>query len=218
MARLTDGELNRRIALATADISPENLAKELAAFARTSLREAISEGEASDIYEKFVNGRSGVEEEQVVPPGPIVYLFQWWTDIIEFGLRTLIDRSPEQSGSYKQSWFAMVNGAVVSDYTRIPIEAQVVLTNNQPYSRKIEVGHMHMSVPPGVVEDCRRVVMRRYGNLIDVKATMITLPGGYILKGRFTRGVRPHARRKLRKDTMAGAQMTYPSLVLTMRD
>ena len=40
---------------------------------------------------------------------------------------------------------------------------------------------------------------------------------GMGLKGRFRRGYRQFARTKLRKDTQAGAQMTYPALVLNMK-
>lgn len=215
--RFTDQELNRKIQFATQDISPQNLAKELASFAKQSVREVIQSGEGSDRFERYVNGNLDAPEESVVPPGPIVYLFHWWPEVIEYGLQVLIDRSPEKSGLYKRSWFAMVNGAVVTDYTQIPIDAQVFLTNNQPYSRKIEVGHMRMRVDPGVVQDSRRTVMSRFGNTIEAKATMITLPGGYILKGNFRRGFRRTARPKLRKDTMADAQMTYPALALVMR-
>ena len=216
MARLKS--IRRDLQLATEHIAPDQVAAALATYAKDSLREAIQTGEATTLYDIWVNGRLGASESTVVPPGPILYEFQWWKEIVEFGLAALVARSPEKSGRYKRSWFAMVNGVVISDYDSIPVEAEIILTNNQPYSRKIEVGHMVMSVPPGVVEDCRRTVMSRFGNMITVKATMITLPGGYVLKGVFRKGVRPMARTKLRKDTMAGAQMTYPSLKLSMRD
>lgn len=216
MARLKS--IRRDLQLATEDLEPAAIQSALAQFARDSVREAIQAGEASDLYDIYVNGRAGASESTVVPPGPILYEFQWWKEIVEFGLAALVTRSPEKSGRYKRSWFAMVNGVVVSDYDAIPVEADVILTNNQPYSRKIEVGHMVMSVPPGVVEDCKRTIMGRFGNMITVKATMITLPGGYVLKGHFRKGVRPNARTKLRKDTQSGAQMTYPALALRMRD
>jgi hypothetical protein len=215
--RATEKELNRQLELATESISPENIAKELAIFAKLSLRDVISSGEGSDRYERYVNGNLDAPEESVVPPGPIVYLFHWWPEVIEYALQVLVDRSPEKSGRYKRSWFVMVNGTIVNDYTQIPIGAQVMLTNDQPYSRKIEVGHMRMSVEPGVVQDSRRTVMSRFGNTVEVKATMITLPGSYVLKGMFRRGFRRTARPKLRKDTQAGAQMTYPALSLVMR-
>ncbi|UFX42070.1 hypothetical protein HAP47_0022685 [Bradyrhizobium sp. 41S5] len=215
MARISTFE--RDLKLATAGMAPENIAKELAAFARQELAAVIQSGEGSERYDRYVNGNLGAAEETVVPPGPILYVFHWWREIVEFALQTAVERSPEKSGRYKRDWFIMTPGGVVKSFDEIPINSTVILTNNQPYSRKIDVGHMRMSVPPGVVEDVRKAVMARFGNFVTAKRTMITLPGGYILKGHFRRGYRPFARTKLRKDTMAGAQMTYPALVLTMK-
>ncbi|NEV75469.1 hypothetical protein DYI24_00035 [Rhodopseudomonas sp. BR0C11] len=216
MARIST--FARDLQLATAGIAPENIARELAAFAKRELLKAIHEGEASDQYDRYVNGRLGAPEESVQPPGPILYVFKYWREIVEFALDTLIERSPEKSGRYKQSWFVMLpGGGRVQDIDAIPINATVIICNDQPYSRKIDVGHMRMSVPPGVVEDGRKAVLSRYGNIVTAKRTMIPLPNGYVLKGRFRRGYRTYARKKLRKDTQAGAQMTYPALVLSMK-
>ncbi|MCK1577803.1 hypothetical protein [Bradyrhizobium sp. 174] len=215
MARIST--FAKDLQLATAGIAPENIAKELAAFARAELANAIQQGEGSERYDRYVNGRSGVAEEAVVPPGPILYVFHWWREIIEFALQTAVERSPEKSGDYKKSWFIMTPGGVIKSFDEIPINSTVILTNNQPYARKIDVGHMRMSVPPGVVEDVRKAVMSKFGNFVSAKRTLIPLPGGYTLKGRFRRGYRPFARTKLRPDTMPGAQMTYPALVLTMK-
>lgn len=215
MARIST--FARDIQLATASISPENVAKELAALARSELSKAIQEGEASDRYDRFVNGNLGASEDTVVPPGPILYVFHYWTEIIEFALQSLVDRSPDKSGRYKRSWFVMTPGGKVASLDDIPIASTVIITNDQPYSRKIDVGHMRMSVPPGVVDDVRKQVMARFGNIVTAKRTLMPLPNGYILKGRFKRGYRPHARTKLRPDTIAGATMTYPALVMTMK-
>jgi hypothetical protein len=204
--------------VATRGLAPDAIAAELAKFAKEELAAVIGSGEGSPLYDRFVNGREGAPEDSVIPPGPIVYQFSWWPEIIAFALETLVKRSPERSGRFKKSWFAMVNGEPVTDFDSIPIDAQVTITNDQPYARKIEVGHMTMSVPPGVAEDARQIVQRVYGALIKVQKTMITLPGGYILKGVFTKGVRQFARKGLQKDTQAGQPVTYPALVLNFKD
>ncbi|WP_027578477.1 hypothetical protein [Bradyrhizobium sp. Ai1a-2] len=216
MARIST--FAKDLQLATAGIAPENIARELAAFAKSELAKAIADGEGSERYDRYVNGVLGAVEETVVPPGPILYVFQWWREIIEFALQSAVERSPEKSGDYKKSWFIMTPGGVIKSFDEIPINSTVILTNNQPYSRKIDVGHMRMSVPPGVIEDVRKMVMARFGNFVTAKRTLIPLPGGYILKGRFRRGYRPYARTKLRPDTQAGAQMTYPALVMSMKE
>ncbi|MHC2251031.1 hypothetical protein [Bradyrhizobium embrapense] len=215
MARIST--FARDLQLATAGIAPENIARELAAFARSELSKAIQEGVGSERYDKYVNGRPEADEDTVEPPGPILYVFRWWQEIIELALQAAVDRSPEKSGDYKKSWFIMTPGGVVANFDTISINSTVILTNNRPYSRKIDVGHMRMSVPPGIIEDVRKMVMARFGNFVTAKRTMITLPGGYILKGKFRRGYRPFARTRLRADTAAGAQMTYPALVMTMK-
>jgi hypothetical protein len=137
--------------------------------------------------------------------------------VIEFAPHSPVERSPEKSGRYKQSWFVMTPGGRVRSFDDIPINATVIFCNDQPYSRKIDVGHMQMSVPPGVVEDVRKMVLAKFGNLVTARRTMIPLPNGYVLKGHFRRGVRQFSRTKLRMDTQADAQMVYPALELAMR-
>lgn len=78
----------RDLKFATAGIAPENIAKEMAAFARSELSKAIQEGIGSERYDKYVNGRLDAEEETVTPPGPILYVFRWWREIVEYALQT----------------------------------------------------------------------------------------------------------------------------------
>jgi hypothetical protein len=73
-----------------------------------------------------------------------------------------------------------------------------------------------MSVPDGVYLDITRKVQSQFGRMVKVRFRMILIPNGYILKGRFSRGYKPGARRKLAKDTQAGARMTYPAMVMSM--
>lgn len=189
----------------------------LAEFARSELAAAIARGAASKLYDRYVNGRLGTSEDSVVLPGPIDYEFQIWPDIIEFTLQALIETPPERSGRYKRAWLVMAAGGRVKSFDDIPNGAEVTFCNDEPYSRKIDVGHKRMSVAPGIVEDVRKMVQAQFGNMISARRTMIPLPGGYVLKGHFSRGVGRFARKKLRRDTAAGSQMLYPALVLSMR-
>lgn len=208
----------RELQLATKDIAPEAVNAALAAFARTSLAEAIAAGEASPRYDRFVNNQAGRAEESVIAPGPILYVFSWWSEIIGFALEYLIARSPEHSGRFRKSWFVMANGSPVADLDAIPTDAEVVITNDQPYARKIEVGHMHMSVPAGVVEAALQAVKKTYGAAVTARKTFLLLPGGYVLRGHFHRGIGRYARRRLRPDTQAGQPVTYPALTLRLKE
>lgn len=199
----------RELRLATAGLAPDAIAPLLAQFAREQLAEAQRNGEAPLSFERYVNGRAGVSEDAVIPPGPIVYEFSWLQEIAEYALAFAEARSPVLSGRYKASWFALVNGSRVTDFSSIPSDAELIITNDQPYARKVDVGAMKMRVPPGIIEDMRQAVMRRFGNVITAERRFINLEGGYILKGQGGKRGRRAAR--------AGAEMTYPALVVRMR-
>jgi hypothetical protein len=211
----------RDVQLATDGISPENISRELAKFARGELAKAIDGGEASSIYTKYVTQRGGAvegaEEETVEAPGPILYEFSYWQPIVAFALQFIENRSPVKTGKYQSSHRVMLGSQFISQDTQISAGESVTIVNTQPYSRKIEVGFMQMSVLEGVYQDTMRAVKSQFGRAITVKFQMIFLPNGYVLKGRFSKGVKAGARRKLAKDTQAGARMTYPSIIMSMK-
>lgn len=217
MARLQFEEFGRAVQLATSGIEPAAISAQLAAFARSELARVIESGEGSIVYDRYVNGRRGTAEETVEPPGPILYEFIWWRPILGAALDFCRDNSPVRSGDYRKSWFVMVNGARVTDFGAIGSDVDVYVFNDRPYHRKIDVGHMKMSVPPGIIERARMKLQRQFGGIVDIWATHVTLPNGYILKGHFQRGHRQQSRRSLRSDTKAGAQMTYPALQLRIK-
>lgn len=196
----------RELRVATAGLEPAAISKLLAQTARKALADAQRAGEAPAKYVRSVNGRIGAAEESVVAPGPIIYQFDWLSEIAEYALTFARERSPVRSGRYKRSWFAMVNGRHVTDFSQIPPDAELVIVNDVPYARKVEVGAMKMRVPPGIVEDTRQAVMRRFGNLITARRAFIDLSGAYILK---TDGGR--------KGRRAGDPLTYPAVVIAHR-
>lgn len=215
MARLET--FDRDIQVATAGLSQQAISAALAAFAKAELARLIASGEGTASYDRFVNGNAGAPEESVIPPGPILYVFRRWRQVIEFALADLEKRSPVKSGDYKFAHIPMLGGVPITNLDDVPADAEVQITNVMPYARKIEVGHMHMSVPPGVYEASRQAVQRQFGNIVDVSMRMVQLANGYVLKGHFHQGVGRFARTKLRRDTAAGQPVTYPALVMKMR-
>lgn len=193
----------RDLQLATAGLEPVAIAAQLARFARAELADAIQRGEASPTYARFVNGREGAPEESVVPPGPILYVFSAWGEIIPWALADLEKRSPRKSGAYAFAHIVMVGGRPVSDPSAIDPSATVNIVNTQPYSRKIEFGHMRMSVPSGVYEAAAVAIERQFKDAVDVRWTQVQLPNGYVLKGRGRR-------------SKPGERMTYPALQLKL--
>lgn len=227
---------DRELRLATAGLDPDAIVRLLAQTAHKALAEVQANGAAPARYTRIVNGRVGAPEESVIPPGPILYEFSWLPEIVEFALAFAIERSPvggppddEHPGLFKNSWFVLVNGAVAGDLAAIPPDAEVIVTNDRPYARKIEVGAMTMRVPPGIIEDTRQAVFRRFGNIITAEKRFISLAGAYILAGRRPLRLAAQDRRSsafragrthlaARKDTARGQELRYPALVLRQRD
>lgn len=213
MARL--GTFDREIKVATAGLEPAAIRRKLADVARAErdrvLNEQSSRGGAAPTVRTAVNGREGLSEEQVEPPGPIVYVFDYAPEIAFFALDAARRLSPVASGKYRDAWFAMAGGKKVA-VDAIPPGADLIITNDRPYARKIQVGAMkRMTVPPGIVERLRQLVLNRYGNAVNASVRFITLSGGYVLKGR------GRGKRGTRKDVRAGQQIAYPALVIKAR-
>ncbi len=201
MARIEKFE--RELRVATSGLSSAAIAAELARVAHEALDEAIDGGDASEHYQRFVNGKEGAPEESVIPPGPIVYVFDYQAEIAAFALDWARENSPVESGAYRDAWFAMVDGQQV-DAEEIPDGAQVTITNDRPYARKIEVGSIKVRIPPGIVERMRSAVIAEFGPIVSAEISFIQLEGGYILK-----------RNGGRRGRHAGDSITYPALILS---
>jgi hypothetical protein len=202
-------------------MSPQALSLNLATVAKKTRDALIKTGEAAPAYETFVDGRKGAAEETVRPDGAILYQFNVLGQAAKYALSFAVGRSPKHDGDYKRAWFVAVDGKKwTGDLNDIPAGSEVMVTNPLPYARKIDVGHMKMRVAPGIVEDTRQAVKRKFPT-IDAARTMVTIPvqlgGGYVLKGHHRKGFRLHARKALRSDTQKGAAMTYPALILKAR-
>lgn len=208
----------RDLQLATADLTPDAINRELAKFARQSLREVIDGGEASSVYTKYVNGREGAEEETVdARSGGILYEFSYWQPILSFTLTELKKRSPRRSGAYVASHVVMVGSQVMRPEAEIVVGEEVSVVATVPYARKIETGHQRVSTGEAVFQDVRRKVQAQFGRAVEVQFRMVMVPNGYVLKGHFRRGHKQFSRQKLRRDTSAGARMTYPAIVMRMK-
>lgn len=180
---------DRELRLATAELAPDSIARELAKFARAELAKAISAG-APETYERFVNGRAGAAEESVIAPGPIVYVFSNWKLVIDTALAELRKRSPRRTGRYASSFLVIVGGrTVATDFSRIRADAEVVIFNAQPYTRKVEVGAMRMDVPEQHFGAAASALKRRFGSAFRFERQFVNVPAGihplvpYRLKG-----------------------------------
>lgn len=185
------------------EFSPEAQRLALIAFAQKGIADFIGRNPGLS-YTIQVNGATTASENAVgLGPATISYTIQRLPQVGRFAITTAVALSPPgPTGRYKNAWFLIADG-IETDRNRIPGDVQeIVLINDEPYARKINVrGARVQSIPPGIVERIRQLVLRRYGGFIRANIEFHTLKGGYILK----RNTRHHR---------AGEEMTYPSLVI----
>lgn len=235
---------DREIRLATAGIAPEAVSAELAKLARSELAAVIERGEASPIFTRYVNGVEGAPEESVDvlsgrQPGPILYLFSWWRPVVEFALAELVKRSPHRSGRFASSFIVIANDRLVTDFDTLKATDEVIITNAQPYVRKVQVGAMTMSVPDHIFDAARSAVVKEFGagkNGFGFAVQFLDIASGlhplipYRLKGQYAGRFnaqrarlrarnslrRGEARLQRRKDRDTGQPITYPALIMNM--
>jgi len=214
----------RDVSFAPGAAGERQISAGLAVFAREALLEAIREGAGTDLYIRAVNGRRGAPEASVTAPGPIVYRFDWVREATAAALAILRRQAPSRSGRYRQSFFVLADGREVP-VAGIPLGAEVMVSNDQPYTRKIQVGSTGFESSRGLFEVARQHVLREYRGLVKVELRFVQLSGGYVLKGRRPRRRAAQSNRSSafrggraylsqRQDTAAGQRLTYPALIL----
>jgi hypothetical protein len=204
------GFLGRDLTLALdRQAGPDAMARRLAEFSRERLAQAIASGEGAPNYITYVNGRKDAPEESVTAPGPIVYVFNWWPEIITDAMRYLRSRSPLSPARgghkgrkpYRDSFFVMAEGVEVftRHYKDISPDAEVTITNDAPYSRKLDLQliggkSLSVSVPPGIFEDAVQAISADWGALINVKrAYTVGFSGQWIRRRGETAGKPVHS-------------------------
>ena len=208
--------------------SLEEMNAELAAFAKSELRRVISEGIASPIYDRYVNGVHGAPEESVKVPNGILYTFSNWPLVINAALEELRKRVPRKTGRYASSFVVLVNERPVTDFSTIPANAEVIIINKQPYTRKMESG----GNGPGKrhFDLAELAVNRRFSGAFRAQMTYLNISGGvvpgvpYILKGEYARLRRARIANPARfnrsfpkrKDMEPGRPIPYPAMIISV--
>ncbi|BBK37690.1 hypothetical protein STAQ_27680 [Allostella sp. ATCC 35155] len=205
------------IQVQVAKYGPDAAKRHHIAVARRGLADYLARQDARPDYSIETDGRPAASELSVQPYGIITYRFRRMREVAAFALAEAIRLSPHRSGRYKRSWFAMVDGAEV-DVDAIRQDAGLVLiTNDQPYSRKINVGAKGFEkyANPGIVERVRQLVRRRYGTIVAPEIEYLTLEGAYRLKrDLFRRNKRGERYGSARRDALAGSDLRYPAIAL----
>lgn len=196
---------DRDLRLATAGLTRDAIAKELAQFARQEVGKAVAAG-ASPHYDTYVNGRKDAPLESVVPPGPIVFEFVNWPIIINAAIEELRKRVRSKSGRYASSFIVIASGKLVVDYRSIPSEAEVIIVNAQPYTRKLDAGR---AFGRRHFLNAYWALRRRFGEMFSIRNVYLDIKAGVhpLIPYRLQRGGK-------RKDRQIGMPITYPALVI----
>lgn len=142
----------------------------------------------------------------IFPNNTIVYEYQRSDLAVEFALDVLRALSPRKSGAYQEAHTVFVNGAAVQPPYQFNPTDDVVISNLEPYARKIEIGRMKMSVPgtDHVYQQAQQIIQREFAGLIDVKFTWRSLSAA---------GSRPRVVTKKKGRTSEHALQSQPALV-----
>lgn len=195
----------RDLKLATAGLEPAQVDAALAKFARAELAKVIAGG-APRQYDKYVNGRQGAAEESVIAPGPILYVFTNWTLVINTALEELKKRSPRRTGRYQNSFIVVVGGrTVVTDYSKLRADAEVIIFSSAPYTRKIETGYNG----PGKrhFDLTKSALNSRFKGAFEFEMKYVDVPGGI-------NPLVPYKLKRTTKRRAAGTPLTYPALII----
>jgi hypothetical protein len=203
-------EFNKQLTIAFSGLDQKGMDKALAKYAKQEVRRVVASGEASPRYETYINGARG-PVDSVLAPGPVVFLFNNWPAIIETALASLIKMSPKRSGRFAASFKVIVGGKLVDygSFDKIPMDAEVVITNAQPYIRKVEVGAMKMAVPPRIFDRTKRVLSGKYREGFDISVAFLNFGSGIhpLIPYRLKVGSK-------RKGRRAGDPINYPSIII----
>lgn len=206
----------------------DEIKRTIATYARGQALNLVAQGRLSANYRVFINGVEGAENFMSLTldgRGAIRYVGSNWKLVMDTALALAIQGSPILRGRFVRNWLFLVNDQpwTSTDYTLVPFDAHVTLVNSSDYARKFDVGAMETRKPPQLIDAISKKLMRQFPGY-SAELNYITLPGGYILRGRtirsglhFDRKTRSFRRlhdpvKVNRADSRRGEVMTYPAL------
>ncbi len=213
-------------------LSPAALSAQFVRKARVLRDDLVDSGKAPRHWSTVVDGKVAATEEGA--RRVIEYRFARMGEAVRFVLAECIRRSPSASGAYRDSWFVAVDGKVwTGNFDDLGPDQMAIVCNWRPYARKIDVGAMKLSVPSGIVEAARQAAQRKFSPALLIERGFVSLPGGlfpntpYVLKGHqhlkkaiANRRSSAHRAGRVaylpRKDTAAGAVLTYPCVEISV--
>lgn len=134
-----------------------------------------------------VDGRLGAPLDSVKPDnGVIVAEWRLVGDVVAWIADTLKQRSPVQSGQYKNHHILYADGVEVLASDDPPVAKEYIFLNPLPYSRKIEIGKTEsgrdfvIQVQNRIYERTADDASKRFGNIAKIRFTYQAAVGGQL--------------------------------------
>lgn len=126
--------------------------------------------------------------------------------VVAYALDMLTRLSPVLTGRYKATHLLLIDGVPSTSLADWDWDQEIVITNVQPYARKIEVGAMQMRVPgtDHVFQTAAKFTRSEYGNVASITFTYRGLVAGAMVNPALAQ-TREHNRADLR----------YPIMIIT---
>jgi hypothetical protein len=189
----------------------------------------IMQRQRNPSFAAYANRQGNRNLDSVVLPGPIVYNYSNIKRIVEDALDELRKASPLESGDYARSHTIYVNGIAVETVPdTISPSDEIMIASPLPYSRKLEIGKTEsgrdflISVPNKIYQRvAKQILIPRYRNVVKIRDTFITAPGGGVLKHNqrarswLANKGRWHYVPGQRKDRVAGASINVPAIIIS---
>jgi hypothetical protein len=193
-----------------------------AGHAKIMAEQTARSGHAPD-FESYGNF-PGRPVEQVELPGPVVYRYKYFKEILNFALQALREASPVRSGLYRDSHTLYINGISVTNAPpNIRSSDEIYIANPVAYARRLEVGLTEsgrpfvIQVPPRIYERTRQKLIARFGKVATFQMTYITAPQAYTIQGKLPSHyiAKGGVRRKRRQ--RVGAAVQSPAILISVK-
>lgn len=175
-------------------------------------------------FEAYANTPGNSNLDSVVLPGPIVYRYRYFREMLSVALDELRKASPVISGLYRDSHTVFVNGiAVVGVPQSLKKGDELYIANPTPYARRLEVGKTEagrafvLQVQPNIYgRVMRTILIPRYRNVAKISLDYVTIPDAYIIKGRLpSHYIAKGGARRKRRQTV-GSPVRSPAIVFSL--
>ena len=164
-----------------------------------------------------------VDDFTTVKPESVV--FEYWgyrREMIAAAYAELKARAPVLTGEYRDHFYAIADERAF-DHLEVPTAhaikdaARITITNDRPYSRRLEVGKTEggedfiKHADPHIIESVAKLLQNEFGTLVKISFGFVELAGGYHAKQSWTN----MRQRKLGGSKQKAAKpMRYPSIFI----